>query len=486
MIKRIAFVEPASEIPNIYSFIATPRLGVPILGNLLKEKGYEVAIFSEKIRKPKMAELLDFDLVGISSLTNSSTRGYDYADRLRKSGKIVVIGGPHATFLPEESLAHCDYVVRGEGEKTTLELIRVLNGEGSLSDVMGLSYRENGTIVHNKDREFSEEFLDVSPDLSLVVGIEEFKGGLMNRFLYTPMVYTSRGCPFSCRYCTVIKLAGRKLRYRGLDSCIDDIRTAMDHIKVRKSIMIVDDNFTVNMKRAKELLHKIIALGKPDYVLYNMQLRVESFKDEEFLGLLNQAGFGLVHVGFESVNKQALKEWEKQLGVDQIKFVVEQAARFGLKVNGMFIVGSDSDTEETISNTVNYCMELDMAVMQLFILCPLPGSDVYHQHASENRLFTHNWKYYDCHHSVFFPKNMKPSTLQRAVREANAKFYAPGRLLLNHAPGNRITCGMAIHSMARFQRAHEQRLKSFEDRFYSRDGTLLTDRLTENDPQLLN
>ncbi len=476
MIKKIALLETASDIPNIYSYIATPRLGVPILGSLLRQEGYEVTIFSEKIRKPTVDELLAFDLIGISSLTNSSTRGYRYADALRGQ-RTVVIGGPHGTFLPEESLDHCDYVVRGEAEETLPELIRALNGQASLSTIRGLSYRNGGGVVHNENRAFSEEYLHVSPDLTLVKGIDDFKRGLVSRFLYTPMVHTSRGCPFTCRFCTVIKLAGRKMRYRDVDRCLEEIKTAQENISVRKSIMIVDDNFTVNMKRAKELLRGLIDLGKPDHVLYNIQLRVESFKDEEFLELLNRAGFGLLHVGFESISKKTLDELGKKLGVDQIQFVADQARKFGLKVNGLFIVGTDADTEETVRETVRCAIELDLAVMQLFVLCPLPGSDVYHQMETEKRIFTRNWKYYDCHHVVFFPRNIRPSALQRAVREANRKFYAPRRLFLNHAPGNRLTCGMAIHSMARFQKAYEKKLEQFEERFYGSDGILIPERL---------
>lgn len=483
MIKKIALVEPNTDIPNIYSLIAIPRLGLPVLSNVLAQAGYEVDIFSDKIRKPAIEELLAYDMVGVSILTNSSTQGYRYADELKKRGKTVIIGGPHATFHPEEALGHGDYVARGEAEKTFLELLAALRENSGIEHIKGLSYRKNGEIVHNEDREISEEFINVPVDFSRVRGIEEFRTGAVSRFLYTPMVYTTRGCPFNCRYCTVIKLAGRKLRYRDLDCCIEDIRNALSGITVRKSIMIVDDNFTVDMDRAKELLRRMIRLGKPDYVLYNMQLRVETFRDEEFLALLNKAGFGLLHVGFESISSGSLKEWQKNISVDQIRFAVEQARKYGLKVNGMFIVGSDSDTEETVANTVQHAIELDMAVLQLFILCPLPGSEVYSQFKSDNRIFTYDWKYYDCHHSVFFPVNMKPSVLQRAVLKANKKFYGVKRMFFGRSYGNRITCGIALGQAEKYHREYIRKLESFENPFYGKDGTLIKERLNENRPE---
>jgi len=483
MIKKIALVEPVSDIVNIYSLIAIPRLGLPVLGNVLAHAGYDVDIFSEKIRKPSMDELEKYDLIGVSILTNSSLHGYHYADEMKKRGRIVVIGGPHATFEPEEALRHADYVARGEAERTFLELLSALNGDGTVEAIKGLSYIKDGKCFHNEDREITDEFINVPADFSKVKGIREFRKGMLSRFLYTPMVYTTRGCPFNCRYCTVIKLAGRKLRYRSLDCCTDDIRNAIDGITVRKSVMIIDDNFTVDMNRAKELLKRMITLGKPDYVLYNMQLRVETFNDEEFLSLLNDAGFGLLHVGFESVSSGSLKEWQKNISVEQIRFAVEQARKFGLKVNGMFIVGSDSDTEETVEATVDRAIELEMAVMQLFILCPLPGSEVNTQFQHENRIFTHNWKYYDCHHSVFFPRNIKPSILQKAVLRANKKFYSFRRMFLERAAGNRVTCGMALWQAENHHRDYIKKLEAFEDRFYGKDGTLLMERLADNRPE---
>ncbi|MDQ7823975.1 MAG: radical SAM protein [Candidatus Eremiobacteraeota bacterium] len=483
MIKRIALVEPDTDIPNIYKLIGIPRLGLPVLGNLLEHEGYEVDIFSDKIRKPSMGELEGYDLLGISILTNSSHQGYRYADALKKRGKTVIMGGPHATFQPDEALGHCDYVARGEAEKTFLELLAALNAGSGVEGIKGLSYRKDGAIVHNEDREISDEFINVPATFSRVKGIEAYKNGLGSRFFYTPMVYTSRGCPFNCRYCTVIKLAGRKLRYRDLDCCIDDIRNALKGIKERKSIMIIDDNFTVDMDRAKELLRKMIRLGKPRHVLYNMQLRVETFKDEEFLSLINEAGFGLLHVGFESISRGSLKEWKKNISVEQIRFAVEQARKHGLKVNGMFIVGSDSDTEETVAETVDHAIELGMAVMQLFILCPLPGSEVFTQCVEENRIFTYDWRYYDCHHSVFFPMHMRPSVLQRAVQRANKKFYSFKRMFLERTYGNRITCGLALRQAEKYHRDYIRKLEAFEEPFYGNNGTLLKEKLGENRPE---
>ena len=117
-----------------------------------------------------------------------------------------------------------------------------------------------------------------------------------------------------------------------------------------------------------------------------------------------------------------------------------------------------------------------MAVMQMWILTPLPGSDVFRQTLEENRIFNNHWSHYDCQHSVFFPLRMKPSTLQKAVRTANKRFYKYSRMFLN-APGNRITYGINAHLMNRWMAQYEKKLNKIEDSFYANDNRLVPEAL---------
>ncbi len=119
--------------------------------------------------------------------------------------------------------------------------------------------------------------------------------------------------------------------------------------------------------------------------------------------------------------------------------------------------------------------------MQMWILTPLPGSDVYRQVSEENRIFNIDWKYFDCQHSVFFPRLMKPSTLQRGLVEANRKFYTYRRMFHN-AIGNRITFGTAAFFMDKSLREYEKKLKRIEDEFYTKDGTLIEEKLKNVNP----
>ncbi|MEQ8223068.1 MAG: hypothetical protein ABRQ37_12250, partial [Candidatus Eremiobacterota bacterium] len=188
------------------------------------------------------------------------------------------------------------------------------------------------------------------------------------------------------------------------------------------------------------------------------------------------------HLGYESINEKTLNNWNKSQSFEDIQFTIEKAKEFNLKINGMFVVGSDCDTVETIDKTVDFAIDSGLTTMQMWILTPLPGSEVYKEVHDEGRIFNTNWKYYDCQHSLFFPKLIKPSALQGALVRANKKFYTFKRMFYN-AIGTRITYGTNAHLMNRALSDYERRLKKFEDKFYTKDGLLITENLLENNPE---
>ena len=128
--KNIYFIEARSPGSHIFSFTALPRLGSILLGTILKHKGYNVKVFIEDIAPFSLALLDDADMVCISSITPTANRAFQIGERFKKLGVPVAIGGPHSTFLPDEGLKHADYVVRGEGEKTIVELLYHLENSG--------------------------------------------------------------------------------------------------------------------------------------------------------------------------------------------------------------------------------------------------------------------------------------------------------------------------------------------------------------------
>jgi radical SAM superfamily enzyme YgiQ (UPF0313 family) len=420
---RITFIEPAAPGFHVYSFVKQMRLGLPLLGAMMTARGHDVRIYAESLAEVEWDDVLSSDLVGISTTTSTAIRAYRYAQRVRDAGIPVVMGGPHVTFMADEALDFCDYVVRNEGEETLVELVDHLQGRGSLEDIRSLSYRDKeGTAVHNPDRPLLSSLTDLPwPDFSLVSGGEKIK----------PMpLLSSRGCPFDCEFCSVVLMFGRRVRV------VDPVEV-VKHIQRMKpqKLFFYDDNFFISKRRGKELLQRMIDAKLE--VPFFAQIRVDSIckggvVDQETLDMLWNAGCRIVYLGLESVNPATLKEYHKESSIDDMKGGLEALAKRGIRTHGMFVFGADSDTLESLDNTADFAVEHGLATAQFLILTPLPGTRQTAQLEDEGRVFTRNWSLYDGHHVVFWPKQMTPYELQIAALDAHRRFYRGRRVFALH------------------------------------------------------
>ena len=145
---RIVFIEPKSPNLHIYSQFILPRLGCMILATLMKNRGWDVDLIIEQKTPVDFEKIRGADLVGISTITSTAPRAYDIADKIRSMGIPIIMGGPHVTYLTEEALNHCDYVIRGEGENALMAFIDAWESTRDFSTVPNLSYRTDDSIVH--------------------------------------------------------------------------------------------------------------------------------------------------------------------------------------------------------------------------------------------------------------------------------------------------------------------------------------------------
>lgn len=421
-LKKIIFVEPKAPGFHIYSKWLLPRLGTVLLGTVLRDLGHEVKVYVEEIQKADRNELYSADLVGISTITSTAPRAYSMADDLRQRGVTVVMGGAHPTFLPDEALEHADFVVRGEGEDAIVELIEALDAKRPMDSVAGLSYWDNGKAVHNPARALCPD-LDShpSPDLSLIQG---FGSGTRSFFKHNPIipVLTSRGCPFNCKFCSVTTMFGRKYRFRSTDKVLEDIRPYAD-----RTIFFYDDNFTAKKERTKTLLRRMIEEGiTPEWTA---QVRVDAAKDEELLDLMERSNCFAVYVGFESINPRTLELFSKGQTLEDITQSIKKFHEHGIRIHGMFVLGSDEDDVRIIRETARFAKRVKIDSVQFMILTPIPGSEIFEQFGTEQKIFTYDWKFYDGHHVVFKPKNMVPIVLQKEAVRAMKKFFSRAQML---------------------------------------------------------
>jgi len=421
-VKKIIFVEPKAPGFHIYSKWSLPRLGTVMLATILRDLGHDVKVYVEEIQKIDKNELFSADLVGISTITSTAPRAYTIADELRERGVPVAMGGAHPMFLSDEALEHADYVVRGEGEEAIVELINAIDGKRPLNTIAGLSYHENGEVIHNPARELCPD-LDAhpSPDLSLIVG---FGKGTRSFLGYNPIipVVTSRGCPFHCKFCSVTTMFGRKYRFRSTEKDIEDIRPYSE-----RTIFFYDDNFTANKQRAKELLRRMIEEGiTPEWTA---QVRVDVADDDELLDLMEKSNCHSVYAGLESINPRTLELYSKKQTVEDITRSIKKFHDHGIRIHGMFVLGSDEDDVRIIRETARFAKRVKIDTVQFMILTPIPGSEIYDQYKEENKIFTYDWQFYDGHHVVFTPNKMIPIVLQKEAVRAMKKFFSRAQML---------------------------------------------------------
>ena len=423
---KIRLIEPKAPGLNVFDRALLPRLGLPLLGRILTDQGHDVRIYVETLTPVDWADIAQADLVGFSTTTATAPPAYEMAKRVREMGIPTVIGGPHVTFLADEGLEHCDFVVRGEGHETLPELVATLEAGSNLATVAGLSYRgADGQPVHNPDRRPTpaEEFAEQpAPALDLIKGHE--------RMTNIPIM-TQWGCPFNCDFCAVVEMFGRRVRSRSIENVLDEL----EQYRGRGAVFFYDDNFVVNKARTRALLEGMIDRGlTPNW---SAQVRAEVvFKDKrtgeldhELLALMRDSGCRTVYCGFESPNPATLEAYKKHQSVEDIRASVAAFHQYGIHVHGMFVLGADTDDQRIFRQVVDFALENEIDTVQFLMLTPCPGTPFFKRMQAQDRLLTDDWTLYDGHHCVIEPAQMTPYQLQKGAIETMMRFYSARRAL---------------------------------------------------------
>ncbi|MGQ9727387.1 MAG: B12-binding domain-containing radical SAM protein [Candidatus Fervidibacter sp.] len=407
---RTVMIEPRSPRFHVFNFVRLPRLGLPILGAILKKRGCDVTIFCEDLAPIDWDKVFRADIVFVSTITCTAPRAYEIAKVCKERGVPVVMGGPHPTFLPEDALQHCDYVVRGEGEETVLELLETLEIGEKPYGVKGVSFRDGEEIIHNPLRPLVQDLDSLPfPDLDLIRGKE--------RMSVTPIL-TSRGCPYSCTFCSVTEMFGHKFRRRSIENVMEELR-----ILKPRSVFFYDDIFNADAERMANLLEAMVREKiTPDWSAQCHTHLV--LKQRDLLPLMKRSGCFALYLGFESVNPSTLKEYRKRQTVEEIREAIRLLHQHGILVHGMFIFGADTDDLATFKETVKFAFKNRIDTAQFLILTPVPGTQFFKRIESEGRILTKDWGYYDGHHVVFRPAKMSPVVLQLAAVKAMRVFYS--------------------------------------------------------------
>lgn len=312
-----------------------------------------------------------------------------------------------------------DYAFRGEAENSVLDLVQaIISGEG-LESVKGLSFRREDKTIHNEPAVPVSDLDSIpAPDFSLIRGESPARQALA----ILP-VMTSRGCPFGCSFCSVTKMFGRRYRFKSAEQVVQEL-AGMD---LHRRVFFYDDNLAASRPRLHELLEGIMSRGLR--FRWSAQVRADVAEDEALVELMRRSGCRTLSIGMESVDPDTLKAYHKGQDVSDVLYSIRVLHKHGIRVRGMFVVGADTDTPQTVAATLKFALANRIDSMQILMLTPLPGTDWYREVEEQSRLACRDWALYDGHHVIVEPAQIRGPELRNQVVEAIRHFYSIPRTL---------------------------------------------------------
>ncbi len=372
-------------------------------------------------------------VVGVSAVTILIYDAWHICSIAKNIDKsiVTVIGGSHASTVPEDVVKHkdTDVAVVGEGEFTFLELCSALYKGEKYYSLPGIAYRKDGEITVNDRRMPSEKLDEIPfPDLSLLPGLK----------LYNPMPHwgksghfstmiTSRGCPYNCSYCSVTADQGRKYRYRSAQNIFDELVELSSKYGVTE-VSFRDGTFTTNKKRVIEFCNLMIDSNLS--IEWSCNVRANELSPE-LLGLMKKAGCNFVFFGIEQGNSDLM--WKhKKLKKEQVREAARWVRQVGIDVQGYFMMGMPEETISTLQETIDFARSLPLNSAVFTILTPLPGTEVYEYCQREQLLLGMGWDQFDARSGLTWKHpNLTEKQLLKMVKKAYRSFYLRPSIILD-------------------------------------------------------
>jgi radical SAM superfamily enzyme YgiQ (UPF0313 family) len=406
---KILLISPERERKKEEAFLfRLSFLNLPYIA-AVTPPGVEVKIVDEAFEKINFEEKVE--LVGITAQTPVALRAYQIAEEFKKRGIPVVMGGVHASMLPQEALQHADAVVVGEAEEVWPDLIEDLR-RGQMRRI----YMGGG-------------FINPS-DLPLP------RRDLLNEKFYFPLklLETTRGCPHHCDFCGVSKFFGFRYRNRPISEIERELKTLFQRGPVMNSVLkkilsllskdlpyflkrrllyIIDSNVAGDKRFCLELL----SLLKEFDLLWYGHAPVSIAFDQKLLEGFAQSGCIAINIGFESFSTKNLKAMGKRFNQpSRYAEAVKRIHAQGIGIMGTFIVGLDDDDPGVFQRIIDFCIDSKLDWALTFIMAPYPGTDSFLRLEKEERIFCRDWEKYDSLNVVYQPLQMSVEELEKGMR----------------------------------------------------------------------
>jgi radical SAM superfamily enzyme YgiQ (UPF0313 family) len=333
------------------------------------------------------------DLVGITANTPAAPHAYGLAREYRRRGVPVVIGGPHATLMPDEVQEHADAVVVGEGELVWPRL---------LADV------EAGRL---RPRYHACELPDLqdmpAPRWDLIKGRVYGKG----------VTIATRGCPHACSYCSIPQMYQRRMRYRPVEKVVEEVRRMPG-----RALILWDDNIAANRRYALKLFEALRPLRR----WWTSQATADIAFDDELMAAAARSGCKALFLGFESISQASLDGANKRFNqVTHYREVLRRFHAHGLAVQAGTVFGFDHDDVTIFRRTVDFYREIGLDSATVSVLIPFPGTPLFDELEAQGRILTRDWARYDGKkHVVYQPARMSPEELLMGTEWAARQLYS--------------------------------------------------------------
>jgi radical SAM superfamily enzyme YgiQ (UPF0313 family) len=411
---RLYLINPSNPLVSIVKFKESrwnrfrvwKPLSLMVLAGLTPPE-WEIAIVDENLNTPNYAAMPRPDLVGITAFTSQANRAYEVATHFRRLGVPVVMGGIHATMCQEEAMERVDAVVTGEAEGTWPQVLEdERNG--------GLKRRYDGGLAEISD-------------------VPIARHDLLPAGYACGAIQTTRGCPLNCSFCSVTAFNGAHYRQRPIADVVREFKLIRE-----KHVLVVDDNLIgtrrEHIARAKDLFRAMAQANlRKKWIA---QAGINFADDEELLVLAAKAGCIGVFIGFETPTPEGLRELGKKfnhLKGRDFCGCVRRIQRHGILVAGSFIIGLDMDEPGIGKRIAEVASQYGVDNLNALFLTPLPGTRLWDQMKSEDRIalntFPEDWKYYTLTFPVARYKNLSLDGIIDEMISCDRDFYSMPRIL---------------------------------------------------------
>jgi radical SAM superfamily enzyme YgiQ (UPF0313 family) len=385
---KIILIEPlGTSLPLVYRS-RIPFLGLITVAALIND-GDEIRYLDERF------DHLDFnegaDLVALTGLTHQASRAYEIAKAFRERGTPVIMGGIHATMLPEEAGKYVDAVVVGEAEGKWENLVEDLK-KGTLRKTYSSSERPDleHTRIPRRDLLRDKDYIPFD------------------------LMQATRGCPLNCEFCSVPQAFGSNCRQRPPEEVINEVRG------LAKTFFFVDDNMIVNHRYFESIFEGLKETNKKWFCLGSNHL----LKLPGFLNKMIEAGCWALYLDMGPWLSMSLSEGGSGFKEQELyERFLDRLKADGIKVIGSFVFGYDHDDEGVFEKTVDFARSLNIDEAEFHILTPFPGTRLHDRLQREGRIISRDWSKYSATQVVFKPKRISPEKLQEGYRTAWNEFY---------------------------------------------------------------